>query len=57
MPGVIKRHADQGKRVLLVDMSSMPSDGLSTDGVHPNDTVGYPWMGDNWYAVIKPYLH
>jgi hypothetical protein len=43
--------------VLYVDMSAMPSEGLSTDGVHPNATVGYPWMGDNWYAMIRSYLH
>jgi lysophospholipase L1-like esterase len=57
IPGVIKQRADQGKHVNYVDMSTPPSDALSTDGVHPNDTVGYPWMGDTWYAAIKSYLH
>jgi lysophospholipase L1-like esterase len=57
IPGVIKQRADQGKHVLYVDMSNLPSSGLSTDGVHPNDTVGYPWMGDSWYAAIRSYLH
>ena len=57
IPGVIKQRADQGKHVNYVDMSTPPTDALSTDGVHPNDTVGYPWIGDTWYAAIKAYLH
>ncbi len=57
IPGVIKQRADQGKHVIYVDMSTPPTGALSTDGVHPNDTVGYPWMGDTWYATIKGYLH
>jgi hypothetical protein len=57
VPNVVKQRADGGKHVLYVDMSALPASGLSTDGVHPNDTIGYPWIGDNWYAVIKPYLH
>jgi lysophospholipase L1-like esterase len=57
IPGVVKQRADQGKHVLNVDMSTPPTGALSTDGVHPNDTIGYPWIGDNWYAVIGPYLH
>jgi len=43
--------------VLFVDMSAPRTDALSTDGVHPNDTVNHPWMGDNWCAAIKSYLH
>ena len=57
IPGVIQQRVAQGKHVLFVDMSTPPTGALSTDGVHPNDTVGYPWMGDNWYAAIKSYLH
>jgi lysophospholipase L1-like esterase len=57
IPDVIKQRTDKGKHVLFVDMSGLPSTGLSTDGVHPNDAEGYPWLGDNWYGVIKPYLH
>ena len=57
IPGVIKQREDQGKHVNYVDMSTPPTGALSTDGVHPNDTVGYPWMGDTWYAAIKSYLH
>ncbi len=57
VPGVVKQRADQGRHVLYVDMSTPPSGALSTDGVHPNATVGYPWMGDTWYPLIKSYLH
>ncbi len=57
IPGAVQQRAAQGAHVLFVDMSNMPSDGLSSDGVHPNIATGYPWMGDNWYGVIKPYLH
>lgn len=56
IPGIVKQRADAGKHVLYVDMSSPPTGALSTDGVHPNDTVGYPWMGDTWYGAIKTYL-
>ena len=28
-----------------------------TDGIHPNDTNGYPRMANVWYAAIKSYLH
>jgi lysophospholipase L1-like esterase len=57
IPGIIQQRVAQGKHVLFVDMSTPPTGALSTDGVHPNDTVGYPWMGDNWYTAIKSYLH
>ena len=57
IPGVIQERVAQGKHLLSVDMSNPPTGALSTDGVHPNDTVGYPWMGDTWYAAIKSYLH
>ena len=57
IPGVIQQRVAKGKHVLFVDMSSPPTGALSTDNVHPNDTVGYPWMGDNWYTVVKAYLH
>jgi lysophospholipase L1-like esterase len=57
IPGVIQQRVAQGKHLLSVDMSTPPAGALSTDGVHPNDTVGYPWMGDTWYAAIKSYLH
>jgi lysophospholipase L1-like esterase len=57
LPGVIQQRLAQGKHLLSVDMSTPPTGALSTDGVHPNDTVGYPWMGDTWYSAIKSYLH
>ncbi|MDP4182899.1 MAG: GDSL-type esterase/lipase family protein [Bacillota bacterium] len=57
IPGIIKQRADQGKHIIFVDMSKLPSGALSTDNVHPNSTVGYPWMGDKWYEAIKSYLH
>ena len=42
----------QAKQVSEVDMNSaFPSTGLSSDGVHPNDS-GYAWMADQWYAAI-----
>jgi len=57
IPAVIQQRVAQGKHLLSVDMSTPPTGALSTDGVHPNDTVGYPWMGDTWYAAIASYLH
>jgi len=57
IPGVVQQRMSQGKHVLLVDMSTPPTGALSSDNVHPNDTVGYPWMGDTWYTAIKSYLH
>ena len=56
IPGIVQQRAVKGAHVLFVDMSNMPSAGLSSDGVHPNITTGYPWMGDNWYGVIRSYL-
>jgi hypothetical protein len=57
IPGIVQTRAVAGKHVLYVDMSTLPTGALSTDNVHPNYTVGYPWMGDTWYGVIKSYLH
>ena len=57
IPGIVQTRAAAGKHVLYVDMSTLPTGALSTDNVHPNYTVGYPWMGDIWYGVIKSYLH
>jgi lysophospholipase L1-like esterase len=57
IPNVIELRVAEGKHVLFVDMSTPPTGALSTDGVHPNDTIGYPWIGDNWYSAIKSYLH
>jgi lysophospholipase L1-like esterase len=57
IPGIVRQRADGGKHVLFVDMSTLPEGALSPDGVHPNASVGYPWIGDNWYRMISPYLH
>ena len=56
IPDILQQRAMKGAHLLFVDMSKMPSNGLSSDGVHPNIGIGYPWIGDNWYEVIKPYL-
>jgi lysophospholipase L1-like esterase len=57
IPAVVQKRIDSGKHVLLVDMfKSFPSNGLSSDGVHPNQT-GYDWMAGIWYDAIKSYLH
>jgi lysophospholipase L1-like esterase len=56
IPGAVQQRVAQGHHLLYVDVSGMPSNGLSSDGVHPNIASGYPWMGDRWYEVIKPYL-
>ena len=41
-----------GKSVTVVDMyTSFPSDGLSSDGVHPNDK-GYAFMARQWLSGI-----
>jgi hypothetical protein len=44
-------------RVYADMFSTIPSNRLTGDNVHPNDNVGYPWMGDRWYAAIKTYLN
>ena len=38
--------------VSLVDLTTgFPSNGLSSDNIHPND-VGYTWMANKWYGAI-----
>ncbi len=40
------------KHVTRVDLNTdFPSNGLSADGVHPND-VGYAWMAEQWSDAI-----
>lgn len=57
VPGVVQKRIDAGKHVILVDMfKAFPSSGLSSDGVHPNQS-GYDWMAGVWYDAIKSYLH
>lgn len=57
VPGVVEKRIDAGKHVVLVDMfKNFPSNGLGSDGVHPNQQ-GYDWMAGVWYDAIKGYLH
>lgn len=57
IPALVQKKATAGKHVIFVDQfKDFPSAEL-TDGVHPDDSKGYPRMGDKWYAAIKPYLH
>jgi hypothetical protein len=57
VPGIVQTKASAGKHVIFVDQfKDFPLAEL-TDGVHPNDSMGYPRMGDVWYAAIKQYLH
>ena len=40
------------KQVTRVDLNTnFPSDGLSGDGVHPND-IGYAWIAGQWNSSI-----
>ena len=59
IPGMVQARAAKGKHIILVDMNTgfPSSSGFASDNIHPNDTVGYPWMGDKWYGAIAPYLH
>jgi fibronectin-binding autotransporter adhesin len=42
----------QGKKVSVVDLyTEFPANGLSADGLHPNDT-GYQFMADRWYSAM-----
>jgi len=57
IPAVVQKRVDAGKHIILVDMfKNFPSNGLGSDGVHPNQQ-GYEWMAGVWYAAIKSYLH
>src|SRR5262245_60856095 len=51
IPGVVQTRAAAGKHVIVVDLSALPSAGLSSDNVHPN-VMGYTWMGDKLYDAI-----
>jgi hypothetical protein len=59
IPALVQQRASQGKHVLVVDMNTgfPTANGFGSDNIHPNDAVGYPWMGDKWYGEIGPYLH
>jgi len=56
IPGIVQTKASDGKHVIYVDQyKDFPTSELG-DGVHPNDTKGYPRMGGVWYTAIKQYL-
>lgn len=56
IPGVVQERINQGFNVILVDQyRGFPSNGLTSDNLHPNDT-GYRFMGQTWYNAIKDYL-
>jgi len=49
---VVSKYAGLGKSVTRVDLNTgFPANGLSADGVHPNDT-GYTWMASQWNNAI-----
>jgi hypothetical protein len=57
IPGLVEERARAGAHIIYVDQfDGFPDNGLARDKVHPNDGVGYPWMGDTWYEAIKSYL-
>lgn len=58
IPGIVQAKANEGRHVIHVEMhEGFPAHGLDGDNIHPDDGVGYPWMGDTWYAAIAEYLH
>jgi hypothetical protein len=58
VPGIVEARAQSGAHIIYVDqLDGFPSNGFARDKVHPNDAVGYAWMGDTWYEAIEPYLH
>ncbi|RYZ05383.1 MAG: endoglucanase [Myxococcales bacterium] len=53
---LVAARAKRGEHVALVDMGKMPSSGLGSDSLHPND-AGYGFMAGVWYAAVKEYLN
>ena len=52
IPGVIKKYADDGRHVGVVDMGRVTPDHINaTDGIHPNDE-GYGLIAYAWYEAI-----
>lgn len=53
---VAAKYLALNNHVSVVDLyTSFPSDGLTSDGAHPNNT-GYNWMANQWYgAIVKSY--
>lgn len=55
--GVVQTRFAAGKHCYLVDLSTnFPSSTGLADGLHPNDSVGYPWIGDQLSAAITAAL-
>lgn len=53
---IVNEKASSGKNVIFVDqLNNFPSNGLSSDNVHPNAT-GYDKMGETWFNAIYSYL-
>ena len=53
MVGLVTQKQAAGDNIALVDLNSgfPTSTGLSSDGLHPNDT-GYAWMASQWASAI-----
>ena len=52
IPGVIKKYADDGKHIAVVDMGRVKPEYINaTDGIHPVDE-GYRLIADAWYGAI-----
>ncbi len=52
IPGVIKKYAEDGKRIAVVDMGRVTPNYINaTDGIHPNDE-GYGLIAYAWYDAL-----
>ena len=51
IPSVVAQRANQGKKVMAVDMRSVTAADL-IDGLHPTD-AGYRMMADLWFKAIQ----
>jgi lysophospholipase L1-like esterase len=51
VPGVVASRAAAGKKVMVVDFSTLPKSGLF-DYLHPSDS-GYAMMADYWLAGLQ----
>ena len=58
VPAVVKKRADAGKQILLVDMHTpflASRTSLLADQWHPN-LAGYAIIGSQWFSALKPVL-
>ncbi len=54
LPSLVAQKQAAGDNITLVDMNTnFPSDGLTSDNLHPNDD-GYAWMANQWLGAILP---